>query len=99
MVKIKAEKNFRDRITKKLIEARTVVEADEKRLELLKKNKIKYEIVEEAKGDSILNGNVSEVIERLVDLDNVQVTELIEEEKSGKARKGVLEHLESLLAE
>ncbi|QGH35138.1 hypothetical protein GI584_14270 [Gracilibacillus salitolerans] len=99
MVKIKADKRFRDRITKKPIKAGTVVEADEERLELLKKHKINYEIVEENKGDSILDGNVSEVVERLVDLESEQVSELIEKEKTGKARKGVLEHLESLLAE
>lgn len=46
-MKIIAEKTFKDRKTKKRIEAGTAVTADKKRLELLKKAGINYQVVEE----------------------------------------------------
>lgn len=46
-MKIKANKDFTDRKTKNTIKAGTEVEADKKRLDILKKNGIKYEVTSE----------------------------------------------------
>ena len=56
-MKIIVERDFKDRHTKKIVKAGTIVEADETRLSLLDKRGIKYEFVEE----SVLDGNVNQV--------------------------------------
>lgn len=95
-MKIKADKDFRDRKTKKIITAGTIVEADEKRLSLLDEHDIKYEIVEKP---SLLDGNVDQVKKALDGLDKETLTELLKEEESDKKRKSVIEHINSLLTE
>lgn len=95
-MKIKVERDVRDRNTKKLIKAGTVIEADEKRLSLLNEFGIKYEVVEEP---SLLNGNVEQVKKALNGLDQKTLAELLEEEKKDKKRKSVIEHINALMTE
>lgn len=96
-MKIKADKDFKDRKTKKLITAGTVVEADEKRLSLLDAHKIKYEIIEKP---SLLDGNVEQVKKAVTsELNEEELLELLAKEQKGSNRKGVINHIESLLGD
>lgn len=93
-MKIKVHSDFRDRNTKKLIPAGTIVEADELRLSLLTKYGIKYDIVEEP---SLLDGNVEQVKKSLKQLENNNLLELLDAEKNGKNRKSIIEYIEMMI--
>ena len=95
-MKIIVERDFKDRNTKKIVKAGTIVEADEIRLSLLDKHGIKYEFVEE----SVLDGNVNQVKKAITkEMNKEELNELLKQEKAGNNRKGVIDHIESLLGD
>lgn len=102
---------FRDRNTKTVYNIGTVFEGDEDRINELVElgfvEVIKKEVEEnpEEQSDeqenhdvtSFLEGNVKSIKESLADQDVESLKILLETEKIGQNRKGVIEHIESLL--
>ena len=89
-MKAKVIKKFRDKFTKKIYDIGSEFEGKEDRVSGLQK-----------KGyleSSLLDGNVEEVISAINGLDKEELEKLLAEEKQGKNRKTVIEHIESLLA-
>jgi len=103
-LKAKVVKRFRDKYTKKIYAPGSVFEGNEKRVaELQKLGYLKSEPQkqahhEESKEKSLLDGAAQEVIEVLDGLSKDELEGLLAEEKEGKKRKTVIEHIESLLA-
>lgn len=94
----KVKKRFIDKHTKDFYDARNesfYESTDEKRIkELISKGYI----VEKQKEDSLLDGNVSKVQEAITsDLSNEELGKLLKEESEGAKRKGVIQHINSLL--
>jgi hypothetical protein len=89
---------FRDKESLEVFEVGDTFQSDNKtRVLELKRNGF---IEDAPKQESILDGNVQEIIELLTkDLGREKLLELLDEESKGKDRKTVKEHIESLLSE
>lgn len=95
-------KKFRDKndIQKdgkgKLYKAKSVFEASEERIDEL--SKLGYVEKEKPQNDPRLDGNVEEVKAIVEGLEKEELETLLAEEKGNKNRKGVVEHIEELIA-
>lgn len=98
-MKYRVIKRFRDKNTKDVYEIDSTYESDnEKRVKELQALGYLGEEIEEA--PSILDQNVSEVKAAITkDFPKEILQVLLEQEIAGENRKGVKEHIESLLAE
>ncbi|WP_277679550.1 hypothetical protein [Gracilibacillus dipsosauri] len=105
-MKIEVTKRFIDKDTKLFYtdskEGRCVYESDdENRIAYLRsKGYLGEEIAKVTKEPSVLDGNVSEVQSKITDdLSTGKLNELLESERNNANRKGVIQHIESLLQE
>lgn len=88
-------KKFRDKHTKKVYREGDVYKGTEERIaELAVKG-----WVEPIKEKTVLDGTIDEIKEVVAGLEQADVADLLEKEKAGKARKRLIEFLESLLEE
>jgi hypothetical protein len=89
---------FRDRESLEVFEVGSTFQSDNKNRALeLKRNGF---IEDDPKQESILDGNVQDVVNGLTkELGREKLLELLDEESNGKARKTIKEHIESLLSE
>lgn len=97
-------KRFIDKLTKKYYAAGDIYESnDEKRIKELQEKGYLGEKIEEPKKNeepSVLDGNVTQVQESITDeLSTDELKQLLEMEQSGSDRKGVVQHIKSLLPE
>lgn len=94
-MKGKVIKKFRDKNTKKVYKAGNDYKADKPRLEELQS----LGFVKLTKKPSLLDGNVNQIKELITgEMSKENLTELLNEEKNGEKRKGVIKHIESLLS-
>lgn len=88
-------KRFRDKYTKKVYAQGNEFEGTEERIaELAVKG-----WVEPIKEKTVLDGTIDEIKAVVAGLEQADVADLLEKEKAGKARKSLIEFLESLLEE
>ena len=95
-------KKFRDKNDKqkdgkgKLYKVNSIFEASEERINEL--SQLGYVEKEKPQNDPRLDGNVEEVKAAVEDLGKEELENLLQEEKENKNRKGVIEHIEELIA-
>jgi hypothetical protein len=90
---------FRDKDSKKVHEVDSVYKSSEARVRYLQ-DKGFLDKTEKNKEASLLDGNVGEVTEAVTSaISKEELEKLLQEEKNDKNRKGVVEHIEGLLAE
>ncbi|MBO1003741.1 hypothetical protein ACFSKI_19165 [Pseudogracilibacillus auburnensis] len=95
-MKVKVIKRFRDKHTKQVYNIDSVYEGSQSRIKELQKLKFVGEEIKEQ--PSLLDGNVQQTKNAITsELGPYELNQLLHEEKQDKKRKGVIEHIESLL--
>lgn len=94
-MKAKVIRRFRDKDTNETYESPRLYSGDQKRVKYLQQ--LGYLGEQETESDSRLEGNVQDVKNALDGLDQESLTSILVEEKANKNRKGVIDHIESLL--
>lgn len=85
-------KRFKDKFTGKIYNIGYIYKSSEERVKELQEMGFLGEV-------SIIDGNVEEIKVVTESLDKESLKDLLEKEQKGKNRKGVIEHIESLLKE
>lgn len=95
-MKAKVIKRFRDKQTRKTYDIGSAFEGKQGRVEYLQQLKYVGEEIKEQ--PSLLDGNVQAAKTSITsDLSQEELIKLLAEENNDKKRKGVIEHIESLL--
>lgn len=102
-MKVKVLRLFNDKLNGVFQRVGTTIDVTKERLEEIlavdPENPI-VEIIEEDKHDSLLDSTVNEIQDIVtIELGLDKLQELLKDEIEGKNRKGVVEHIESLLKE
>lgn len=98
MMEAKVIRRFRDKDSKKVYSIGDNYQGSETRVNFLKKEGFLEKSIQ--KEPSLLDGNVGEVTAAITaDLGKEELEKLLQEEKEGKERKGVIEHIEGLLSQ
>lgn len=102
-MKVKVLRLFNDKQNGVFQRVGTTIDVTKERLEEIlavdPENPI-VEVIDEDKHDSLLDNTVNEIQEKVtIELGLDKLQELLKDEIEGKNRKGVVEHIESLLKE
>lgn len=102
-MKVKVLRLFHDKQNGTFQRVGTIIDVTEERLQEIltvdMDNPI-VEVIDEDKHDSLLDNTVNEIQEKVtIELGLDKLQELLKDEIEGKNRKGVVEHIESLLKE
>jgi hypothetical protein len=101
-MEVKVIKRFRDKETNEVYPVGALYQSDnENRIKFLQgRGHLDMYNSDSNEGNSLLNQTVDEIKEAVTsDLGKEQLEQLLKEEHDGKGRKGVIEHIDSLLKE